>query len=322
MAARSRTWEFDWAGPHGTAWGTVNACLTTITAACVVHEVERNWPLSPLLTMAATVGAVVLGVIYTLLRAAVGKKQQGATVVYKLLCWLGVGVWLIVTLHRYNWTWRSTLAHVVVLAIAAVVAGLAAGLASDTPPKPAVEPQPAPVAAPAPSADPEQAKRDDLAVKWEALASQFCDGDGYTVPKVQLWERGNGYSVQMVAPATGGRDWMSITSHIDDFAAELDLVFGGAIKGSMGPTRRVAILDVTTVDILAEETEYPEDRPVHSIHDNLEIGHRDDGTLIGPNLLQYCMNLSGEARSGKTNASHCLTAEILTTTTACSGTGS
>jgi hypothetical protein len=314
MPVRSRTWEMDWAGPHGTAWGTVNACLTTITAAVIVHEVERHWPLSVLTTMAATVGAVVVGVIYTLLRAALGKPQQGATVAYKLLCWVGIGVWLVTTLHDLAWTWRSFVAHIVMLVIAAVVAGLAAGLASDPKPAPPVEAVAvaAPAVAPA-STDPELAQRDKLAVDWEQVVNEFCDGGGYTVPNVELWPRGNGYSVQIVVPGTGGRDFSSVTRHIDDFAAHLDLVFGGAIKGSMGLTRRVAILDVTTVDILAEETEYPDDRPVHSIRDDLQIGHRDDGSLVGPNLLQYCMNLSGEARSGKTNASHCLTAEIVTT---------
>lgn len=302
----------DWAGPHGTAWGTVNACLTTITAAWVTHLVHLYWPASVGSTILAAVGATVLGMVSTLLRAAFGKSRQPATIVYKLACWFGVGAWLVVILRSTSWSVKFFAAHVGALIVLALVAGICAGLASDEPPAAAV-----PVVPPAPtmpvSADPAQAALDALAIEWETRINEFCPGDGYKVPNIEHWPRKNGYYVQVLVPASGGRDFNSVLSHVNDFAADMDLVGGGKIDGAMGTTRRVAILEVTTVDLLAEETVYPVDRAVHSIRDDLQVGLQDNGSPIGPNLWQLCMLLAGETRSGKTNAGHCLTAEIGTT---------
>lgn len=310
MAPAQRRWQVDWAGPHGTAWGTVNAVLTTVTAAWVAHLTEGWWP-APVTVVALTVvGVTILGVVGVLLRAAFApKRRPGATVIYQVCCWVGAGCWIVVMVTEPHWSARWFLARLAALAVAAVVAGLLAGLAAPDPDPDA----PTPTSEPARTAggDPALAARNALAVEWEDRLDRRCDGDGYKVPNIEVWPRDNGYTVQADAPL--GSSWRSIASQADALAADLNLPYGGGIVVTMGTTRRTALIEVTTVDVLAEEYPYPDDRRVHSINDALTVGMRDDGNPIGPNLRQNCMVIAGEAGSGKTNAGHCVTAEIVTT---------
>lgn len=311
---RQRSYQIDWAGPHGTAWGTVNGILTPITFTWLGHLAESYWPAPVSVLVLSTVAVTVLGVVFTLARAALRKaRTPGATVVYKLLCWTGAGVWSALMVGTPRWDLRWWLIRVIVLAVAGVIAGVLAGLVKDDPAPAAgtdqqAKAQPEPVTLEAQS----QVERDTLAAGWKKRLERLCAGDGYEVPNIEMWPRGNGYTVEAVAPA-GGATWRSIAAQADAIAGDLDLPHGGRIVVSMGVSRRAALIEVTTVDVLAEESPYPDDRSVHSIRDDLHIGLRDDAVPIGPNLLQHCAVIAGETGSGKTNASHCLTAEIVTT---------
>lgn len=314
MARSQRSWQVDWAGPHGTAWGTVNACLTTVTVTVLGHVVQLWWPVPVVFAILGVVVATILGVIGVLLRAAFARKRRpGATVVYQVFCWAGAGGWSAYMVGHPHWTVRWVAARLAALAVMAVVAGLLASLATDPDEDPKPEPAPQPVVVAAPPVDAGQAERDALAVEWEERLDRLCPGEGYQVPNIQKWPRGNGYTVEAVVPAGGGLSWRAIAGQAEALAGDLDLPHGGGLVVGPGVTRRATLIEVTTVDILAEETQYPQDRAVHSIKDDLEVGFRDDGEPIGPNLLQQCMVLAGEAGSGKTNASHCITGEIVTT---------
>ena len=316
MTARQRNWEIDWAGPHGTAWGTINACLTTTTVAWLTHLATTHiWQVPGVYL---TLGGIITGaiaVIIVLLRAALlHHGQPTATTWYQLACVLGGCGWVMAVTRRQSWPWRWQLASVSVLAAMAIVAGLLAGLS--TPPKP--DPVPQPAAPPAP-ADQQETARNDLAAEWEERLNRICgngrgpaDGPGWTVPAIEQWPRGNGYTVEAIAPA-GGMTWQAVQDQQRILGGDLDLVQGGKLAVTMGVSRRVALVEVTTVDVLADDYPYPDDRPVHSIRDDLATGIRDDGNTVGPNLLQNCMVIAGEAGSGKTNAAHCVTAEIVTT---------
>jgi hypothetical protein len=316
MATRRR-FEIDWAGPHGTAWGTFNAMLTTVTASWLGHLTAREWPLPTGQVVLLAVGVTVLGVLSVLLRAALRKTPTpGATVIYKLCCWTGAGGWAAVMVAEPVWSWRWWAPRAGVLVAMAVVAGLLANLATEDPPatdQPADGPPKNTAAAPS-GGDPATLKRrQEIAAQWRELLDRRCAGEGYTVPNVQLWPRGNGHTVEAIVPAGLGLTWRAVAAQAQALEGDLDLPYGCGIVVTAGVSKRAALIEVTTADILARDIAYQVDRPVHSINDNLVVGVRDDGADIGPELRTNCMVLAGEARSGKSNAGHCITAEIVTT---------
>jgi hypothetical protein len=311
MAARKRTWEIDWAGPHGTAWGTVNGILTPITVTWVGHLGERYW-LVPVATMVlATATVTVLGVVATLARAALRKtRTPGVTVIYRVLCWTVAGGWSTHMVHTSTWTLRWWLGNVAALAVAGVVAGLLVGLAKDEPPSASADPA---VISETPSVNAQQ-RRDSLAVEWEGRLRRVCDVEA-TVPNIEDWPRNNGYTVEAVV-GEGGASWRTLAARSDDLAADLDLPRGCGVSVSMGVSRRAALIDVATVDALAEEQPYPDDYGDLSILDPLPFGVKGDGSVIGPALREKCMLLVGESGSGKTNAGHVVAAGVVRTTDA------
>lgn len=315
MAAQRR-YQIDWAGPHGTAWGTVNACLTTATASWTGHCIEQWWPTTPTVMVLATVGTTVLGMVSVLLRAALRKTPTpAATTLYKLACWAGAGVWAATMVAYPHWGWRWWLTRVAVLVAGAVVAGLVASLA--TPPA-----DPAPglastgrvALAPGDGGKAAQAERERIAALMVRMLDVRCPKPGWSVKNVQLWPRGNGHTVEAIAPE--GSSWRDAARVAADIEGDLDLPNAGGITVTQGVTRRAALMEITTVDVLAKDYLYPKNRPAHSINDQLLVGIRDDGEPYGPSLRQNCMVLAGEAGSGKSNAGHVITAEIATTTDA------
>lgn len=303
---RSASWRWDWAGPHGTAWGTVNACLTTCTAAWLLHLAAGHgpFPIPPGRAVLAVVGGTAFGVLLVLLRAAISKRQTPAlTIAYKLCCWTGAGTWAGYMVAHASWSWRWVLVRVGVLVALALVAGVLAAAASD-PPEPRTAEQKREARA--------LRIRNGLAVEWEQRLDSYTGRPGWHVPAVQHWPKGRGYTVEAHAPG-GGVTSQAVARITEQLRGDLNLPSAGGIKVAAGRKARVAIIDVTTIDVLAQDYPYPADRKVHSINDPLAFGVRDDGTEIGPVLRQSCVSVGGETGSGKSNAGHDITAEIVTT---------
>src|SRR5262249_24159965 len=115
--------QVDWAGPHGTAWGTVNACLTTVTVSWVGHLACRWWPGPPGRMAGWAVAGTILGVLGVLARAAASRRRvAGATVAYQVCCCAGAGGWTVHMLAAARWGLRWWLSQAAVLAVMAIVA--------------------------------------------------------------------------------------------------------------------------------------------------------------------------------------------------------
>jgi S-DNA-T family DNA segregation ATPase FtsK/SpoIIIE len=301
----NRGWQIDWAGPHGTAWGTVNAVLTVLSCASLGRFIQTHWPLPATRMLLGVAVVTVLGVVFVLLRAAVrSKRTPAATILYKIACWVGTGVWLA---HMYladHWSFKWWLTQIGVLVALAVVAGLLAGLAADDAPQsvqssPGLRPQPAGQQAGGLT----QGQRDAMAAEWEERLVRLSNGDldGVKVPNIEEWARGDGFTVQSVCPP-GGSTWKAVASLVEAIGGDLDLTIGCRVSVKMGKSRKVALIDVMTVNQLAEEQPYPGDYGPLSILDPLPGAVTDDGSEIGPDLRSKCMLLVGETGSGKTNA--------------------
>ena len=102
----ARKWQFDWAGPHGTAWGTFNALWSTISLSAITWATERWGDVPP--TEAEEVAAVctVVAVAVTFARAALTSKPKPAlTVVYHTVCVAAAGAWITYTASLPQWQW-------------------------------------------------------------------------------------------------------------------------------------------------------------------------------------------------------------------------
>jgi hypothetical protein len=314
---KQRSWEIDWAGPHGTAWGTVNGILTPITFTWLGHLAEARGRASMGLLVVATVGITVLGVVLALARAAWRKQRTpGATVVYKVLCWAVAGGWSAHMVATRTWTFTWWLTNIGALAVAGVVAGALAGLAAEPQPEESAE-EGAGEQAPAvePTSEAAQRVRDALAAEWEGRMQRVCGIDGVQVPNVENWPRNNGYTVEALLPE-GGASWRTVATKQDELASDLDLPRGCRVEVSMGVSRRAVLIEVSTVDALAEEQPYPDDYSKLSILEPLPFGVKGDESVIGPVLREKCMLLVGESGSGKTNAGHVVAASVVRTTDA------
>lgn len=306
MTPTRRGWQWDWAGRHGTAWGTINACLTTISLSVVGHLVQQHWPLPLMPTVLVAVGVAVLAVLWVLLRASVGRPRPRATVAYQMCCYAGSGGWVAWTIGHESWSWRWWLTSVGVLGIAAVVAGALASLADEIDDRPAAEPG-------QPKSDTAQRERNARAVELETLLRKVGAPDGVEVLGIEDWPRRNGYTVE---GTTGGQPWKSVAELAPKVQGELDLPEGCTVTGRKGISARRWLLEIMTRNYLAEDNPYPTTYAAHSINDDLTVGTTNDGRNIGPNLRSACMVVAGETGSGKSNAGGVLAAEIITTTDA------
>jgi hypothetical protein len=300
MAGKQRTWQIDWAGRHGTIHGAANAAGAVIAVASVAHWLIVRQGASIGGLQLATAGAVLLGVLAELVRGGVSKMQPPlVTVLYRIACWIGSGIWLLFAIARPRWTLLGVLAFLAVLAAGAAIAGAVAAMADDSTPG---DPIPAPTVA----SDPEMARRNGQAEHWERIIKYACDGLEVHVPSIEEFDskmpdgRPVGRTVQARCP-DGRSSWKDIERHAADIENCLAMSDGCGIRVLRGVTRKDALIEVTEVNVLAEDQPYPNDYSALTIHEPLPMMTAPAGTVAGPIMREHCMGIFGEAGSGKTN---------------------
>lgn len=303
---RSKSWELDWAGPHGTAWGTFNACSGACAVSIVAHLVMANGGASPAAVALGVAGGVVLGVIVALFRTALRTaRTPGATVVYKIACWVGVGLWVgWVAWHDSQWALGWWLGQCAILAGLALAAGLVAGLADEDPTS---EPTPPAVEMPA-GLSAAEAERATIAAQWAARIRRVCSID-VKILGVEQWPNNAGFTLDVELPE-GGHRTDDLRTASGKLAADADLPNGCPVVVTSGASRRRAVIDVTTVNAISQDQPYPEDLSPLTINGPVPIGIRSDFTIDAVELRQRCLVVVGEAGSGKTNFLHTLSAGL------------
>lgn len=298
-------WRFDWAGRHGTAWGTVNACLTTISATTVTHALGSwpEWAGGPVdVPPAAVLGVGAAGVIASFGKAALSKvKTPVATVIYQAACWSGIGTWSAWMLSQTDWTASTWLAGTGVLSGAAIVAGIVAGLGSQEDEE---------IDADSPD---RQRSRNVMGRDYEARILRLGGNDAQVkVTAIEAWDNGYGHSVQ-------GRflnaKWTmeELTRLCSRLADELNLEAGCTIEAYRpeGGKRRDWVLDVCTKNGLARDQRYPIPSEPLSINGPLPLGARARGDVDTLSIRSRNVLLIGEPGSGKTNTLHVITGDVV-----------
>ena len=309
----TRSWRMDWAGKHGTFLGTLNGIGSPIALAAggrwlLIKTLGESRPRLTLIVA----GIALAGVVLTLLRE-LWRNRQPATVVYHLVCWAGAGAWCTAAIGRGHWSILGGVEMVAGLILAGLVAGLIAGLADDDPAEEAAK---IAAAVDQPGWSAEDKHRTGEALRWATMLTDLC-GFPVDVPNIEEFPNRTpdgipvGRTVQAETPPGTKHSWKAIAAQEEAINNIMGYGLGCGARVVMGVSRKSALIEVTEVNLLAEDRPYPEDYSPLSIHNPMPIMSASDGSTHGPSMREKCAGIFGEAGSGKSN-----TAQVIGVTVA------
>lgn len=333
MSGKSGIMKLDFAGPHGTVWGSVNLGLTVVSFTTCAHVFfDAPWWLAGVL-----LGA---GFLLTLGWAAMrSKPTPPATVLYQLACWAGSGGWSAWMLAQSDWTLQSWGLGVFFWALATTIGGvaLALGRAERAPAAvPTIEEVPVVVAGDGLT----QAERDALGQRvLDAINTLAGNEKPKPTPGRELqpwkplltfsalvpWKDGNGkasgYGYTIEGTFTTGKFGLAQLQTIAPMLAqELNLPYGCKITprehDGAGAGRRDFLLDVATASALHDPQPFPIEQAPFSINDGSPLAKDEKGNWWPVFLRQNCFAAYGGTGSGKTGTMKALSG-ILALTSDC-----
>lgn len=290
--------QLDFRARHSVASGMTNAALTAVTAAVLLHVASRAGALSTLRANLLTALVVVVGVLITLAWGAFGSPARGQ-IIHRIATWTAAGAWVTSAVVA-AWTPGNLLTGLTGLAVGAVALGFGGWMATPTA-------DPDRVAEDIEHADEMAAgyERDAIGQEWEKRIKRVANMT-VRVEGVQDFDiktnagEPTGYTIEVHVPS-GGASWRNLAQHQDGFASDMAMGPGCDVSVRMGAHRRVALIDVTTIDILKEEQLYPTDYSPLSILDMLPMMTNRRGETCGPVLRERNAAIYGMGRSGKSN---------------------
>ncbi|MFG2293391.1 hypothetical protein [Streptomyces sp. NPDC048603] len=282
----------DWAAGHGPVTGALSAttgafALSTIGAAT---HMPPTWALA-----FGTAGAIG--------HTAAGLRQKlaGRTLTARATSWLLSGGWTTwaITTTPLSWTALGSLAT---LGMGMAAATHFTSLYEEARENVALEEAERQVAREL------SAERRAIAAEWVDRVQRVC-GITLRVVAVEMWPTGTGFTIDAELPA-GGVPWDRVAQHNTRLSADARLPHGCTAAASPGIDQGRVLIDVTTVNVLAEEIGYPTDYSPLSILTGMPWGVRTDGSPINVYLREQCALLVGPTGSGKTNMLHTVLAGL------------
>ncbi|MFF2252480.1 hypothetical protein [Streptomyces sp. NPDC058142] len=275
----------DWSAGHGPVTGALSAS----TGALAIATTGAATGMPPMWAMAVG-GAGALG--HTV--AGLKVRNAGRTLAFKAASWLvGAGwtTWAITT-GPLSWAALGSLATIGV--------GMGAGARSVALYEEAREEE-ALAAERRQVAREVSAERRAIAAAWAERIQRICSVT-VKVLAVEMWESGNGYSLDL-EPA-GGITYDRLAQHGPALSADAKLPHGCTASFGPGVDQGRAILDVTSRNVLSELREYPDDYGPLSVHTGIPWGFRTNGDEVLAYVREQCALVVGPTGSGKTNLLH------------------
>lgn len=272
--ASTRGVEFDWAGPHGTFSGTVNAAGGAMAVAMVGYLVhlDQRWAVG-----VAAAGALGMHLVDR------GKDVSRATRRYRLFCWLAGGGWVAWAIGHNPWTVEAVAA----LAVLATFAGVMAPGFAWLDQRQAEERRRLVIAS----------GRSRRGSEWEDRIKRVS-GVKAEVVGIEEWPEGTGFDLDLELPE-GGVTWRSLVSHQDGLAADARLPNGCGVEVKQGVNRRAAIVGVSTVNELAEHRAMPTDYEHLTVNNPVWIGWERNGAHAEADMRQSSWYVAGQKGTGK-----------------------
>ncbi|NUV74119.1 hypothetical protein [Streptomyces fungicidicus] len=276
----------DWQAPHGPVTGALSATTGALALATTgaATGMPPSWALA-----AGAAGALGHGL------AAVRRRLPGRTIATRASTWLVAGGWTTwaVATGPLSWTALGSLATLGV--------GIGAATASAHLHEEARDLEAAA------SAEREMARqlgaeRASIAAEWTDRVQRVCNVT-ITVVGVEQWASGAGYSIDAQLPP-GGTTWDAIARCSPALSGDARLPHGCTATATPGIDQGRVIIDVTTRNVLADETAYPADYSPLSLLTGIPWGYRSNAEEILVHLREQCALVVGPTGSGKTNMVH------------------
>ncbi|MFJ4774158.1 hypothetical protein ACIP88_34480 [Streptomyces uncialis] len=282
----------DWRAGHGLLTGTLNATTGTLVITALAHTsgMPAGWALA-----AGAAGAA--GTTATGLR----RRVTAATITFRAGCWAAAGTWSAWALGTGG---PLALAAVGALTVGGITAGtLAAGFAAHE--------------------ETEQARRRTLlsigmrralAAEWTDRIARVCRVENVTVPGIEHWPSGMGYTVEIELPE-GGTTRRAIADRADALASDLDLPDGCGLQVLPGVSRRRVLIEVATRSYQGREIPFPLDEIAETttVNNPAPVALLADGGRSELDMRQASTIVTGATGTGKTNWLHSLIARLAQT---------
>lgn len=150
------------------------------------------------------------------------------------------------------------------------------------------------------------AERRAIAAEWVDRIQRVC-GITVRVLAVEMWPTGAGFTIDAALPL-GGVTYDKIARESGRLSADARLPHGCTASASQGIDQGRVLIDVTTVNVLAEEVTYPTDYGPLSLHTGIPWGYHTNAEEIRAYLREQCALVVGPTGSGKTNMVHVILA--------------
>ncbi|WP_030751658.1 hypothetical protein [Streptomyces sp. NRRL F-5135] len=276
---------WDWAAGHGPVTGALSA--TTGAFALATTGAATGMP--PAWALAAGAAGAIGHTISTL-----RERLSARTVALRASSWLlGAGwtTWAITT-GPLSW---SAIGSLAVLGVGIGTTARSTSLYEDARELELIALADRQVAAEL------SAERRTLAVEWVDRIARVC-GITVTVLAIEKWPTGSGFTIDAELP--GAATYDQIAKHAAGLSADARLPHGCTAAAGPGIHQGRVLIDVSTVNVLADEIGYPADYAPLSIMGGIPWGVRADGRDATVFLREQCGLVIGPTGSGKTNFVH------------------
>ncbi|MFI1161380.1 DNA translocase FtsK [Streptomyces sioyaensis] len=272
----------DWAAGHGPITGALSA--TTGAAALALAGTATGMP--EWLPLAVS-GAGILGhgIGHSLYR-----RFTAMTAATRTASWLLAGGWTTWAMTHGPLTWAA----------AGTLAGIGVGvgaMASNA----AVHEEAAELERVTEEARKAAAhldsKRRAIATEWTDRIKRVAHIE-VKIFAVEFWTNGSGYSLAAELPG-GAATWRNIESAVRGLASDARLPRGCTVHVEEGDIQGRVVLDVTTVNVLGQTRNYPEDFTALSILTGIPWGMLPNGDEATVFLREACALILGPPGSGK-----------------------
>ncbi|MER5916505.1 hypothetical protein ABT124_40500 [Streptomyces sp. NPDC001982] len=275
----------DWAAGHGPVTGALSAttgafALATTGAATAM---PAGWVLAA--GAAGALGHTVAG-----LRI----RNAGRTLATRAASWLVGAGWTTWAMTTGPLTW-SALGSLATIGIGIGAAARSSALYEEAREEEAIAAEQRAVAQEL------SAERRAIAEAWVERIQRICS-ISVRVLAVEMWPTGTGYSLDL--EPQGGITYDRIAQYSVALSADAKLPHGCTATASPGIHQGRTILDVTTVNVLKDNCDYPDDYGRLSVLTGLPWGVRTNGEVVSAYLREQCALVVGPTGSGKTNMLH------------------
>ncbi|MER5980138.1 hypothetical protein ABT142_27070 [Streptomyces sp. NPDC001857] len=280
----------DWAAGHGPVTGALSAttgAFAVATTGAATH-MPPGWALA--VGAAGALGHTVAG-----LRV----RNAGRTLATRAASWLVGAGWTTWAMTHGPLTWAA-LGSLATIGVGIGTTARSCALYEEAREEEALAAAERQVAAEL------SAERRAIAAEWIDRIQRVCS-ISVRIVGVEMWETGAGFSLDAELPP-GGATYQKIAAESGRLSADARLPHGCTVAASPGIHQGRVIVDVTTVNVLAEERTYPAEYGPLSLLTGIPWGYRTNAEDILVYLREQCALVVGPTGSGKTNMVHTILA--------------